>query len=516
MNEQAGIQAGTGGFDITVKGSTDLTGAVIASAADASQNTLTTGTLSFSDIQNSSNYNASSGGFSAGASYGNGGNNYATHGNTSGQNTGGGAPMLSQSASGSDSATTKKQRQRCRHDQRHPTTPSQQDLASLNRDTTNTNGTVAQTPDVNNLLNQQADMMSAASAAGEAVSKRIGDFASSQGWAEGSLNRALMQAAGAALVAELGGGNALGAAAGAGVASIAAGNLNELSTAIAGSNPTGNADINQALGNIVANVIATGAGAAVGGNAGAVSGSNVDLYNRQLHPQEKTLAQQIAAQTGGQYSAQDVANQLAQMGFSQNGVTESGAAATVEGATPPNDGTTWAKAGVDQNTGQTIWTQTLGAPNLALQALILQNTNGADVPLLQQYSSSPSGAQSASGSQGVSMGSSAGSICPGGNCGIAYGPLTPTMPSPATITDLGSTGLGIAAIWLPPPFDLAAVTGSAVLKSLNYLYSPPSSSAAIYDAGNAGVGAVLPQGQVVQTLFSLGTTLAQPYVVPSK
>ncbi|WP_338120121.1 hemagglutinin repeat-containing protein, partial [Paraburkholderia sacchari] len=54
VNEQAGINAGTGGFDINVKGNTDLTGAVITSEADASKNSLTTGTLSFSDIQNQS------------------------------------------------------------------------------------------------------------------------------------------------------------------------------------------------------------------------------------------------------------------------------------------------------------------------------------------------------------------------------------------------------------------------------------------------------------------------------
>jgi len=37
----------------------------------------------------------------------------------------------------------------------------------------------------------------------------------------------------------------------------------------------------------VSNVIATGAGAAVGGNAGAFEGYNVDRFNRQLHPEEK-------------------------------------------------------------------------------------------------------------------------------------------------------------------------------------------------------------------------------------
>ncbi|MGF6300845.1 hypothetical protein OKW43_000699 [Paraburkholderia sp. WC7.3g] len=106
-------------------------------------------------------------------------------------------------------------------------------------------------------------------------------------WKEGGTDRAMMQAAGAALVTGLAGGNATGGAAGAAIASIAAGQLNNLSDAIAGWNPTSNAAMNEALGNIVANAIATGAGAAVGGNAGAVSGYNVDLFNRQLHPDEK-------------------------------------------------------------------------------------------------------------------------------------------------------------------------------------------------------------------------------------
>jgi len=307
VNEQAGIQAGDGGFNINVKGNTDLKGAIIASDADASKNNLTTGTLTYSDIQNQSSYNAHSSGFSAGATTGDGGSNYSTHGPTSGKNAGGGAPMLSQNDSGSDSATTRSGISAGTinvTDSAHQT----QDVASLNRDTSNTNGTVAKLPDVNNILNNQADMMAAASAAGEAVSRRVGDFADSKlkeaqaagdqagidAWKEGGTARAEMQAAGGALVAGLAGGNALGGAAGAGIASIAAGKLNELSGAIAGSNPTGNADMNQALGNIVANAIATGAGAAVGGNAGAFSGYDVDRYNRQLHPEEKQVIKDLA------------------------------------------------------------------------------------------------------------------------------------------------------------------------------------------------------------------------------
>jgi filamentous hemagglutinin len=155
---------------------------------------------------------------------------------------------------------------------------------------------------VNNILNQQADQMQAAQAAGQAVAQRIGDYANAQEkatgdpeWAEGGNKRAAMQAAGAAIVAGLGGGaiSAVEGAAGAAIGSKMAGSLNQLSNSIAGSNPTGDANLNQALGNIVANVIATGAGAVAGG-AGSFSSSDVDRYNRQLHPEEKQVIKQLA------------------------------------------------------------------------------------------------------------------------------------------------------------------------------------------------------------------------------
>jgi hypothetical protein len=198
------------------------------------------------------------------------------------------------------------------------------------------------------------------------------------------------------------------------------------------------------------------------------------------------------------------------MAYSQNGSSESGAPATVMG-TPPADGTTWISAGVAAN-GQTVWTQSLGAANPSLQAFILQSTNGADVPLLQQYSASPQGAPPSTGSQGISMGSTVGSICPNGNCGIAYQSVS--MPTPDTLTDKGSTALALTSPWLPPPFDVAALVGSATLQSLNYLYSPPSRAAMLFSTMSALGGALLPQGPMVQTLFTLGTTAAQPYVAP--
>lgn len=69
VNEQSGILAGDGGFQVAVNGNTDLQGAVLASTAPAIQanrNSLTTETLTDSDIQNKANYEGKSSSFTAG------------------------------------------------------------------------------------------------------------------------------------------------------------------------------------------------------------------------------------------------------------------------------------------------------------------------------------------------------------------------------------------------------------------------------------------------------------------
>lgn len=67
--EQSGIKAGDGGFQVDVKGNTDLKGGVVASSDKAVQdnlNKLTTSTLTHSDIENHASYDASSVGLSGG------------------------------------------------------------------------------------------------------------------------------------------------------------------------------------------------------------------------------------------------------------------------------------------------------------------------------------------------------------------------------------------------------------------------------------------------------------------
>ncbi len=58
--EQTGIYAGEGGYQITVGKNTDLNGSVLASTADASKNKLDTGTLTWNNLENKADYKVSS------------------------------------------------------------------------------------------------------------------------------------------------------------------------------------------------------------------------------------------------------------------------------------------------------------------------------------------------------------------------------------------------------------------------------------------------------------------------
>ncbi|MBR8059786.1 hemagglutinin repeat-containing protein, partial [Burkholderia dolosa] len=310
VNEQAGIQAGEGGFNVNVKGNTDLTGAAIASTADPSKNTLTTGTLTYRDIQNHSTYNADSSGFSAGAGVGVTGKATGP-GSVSG--AGGVTPMISQSDSGSENATTRSGVSAGTINITNPTGQTQ-DLANLNRDTSNLNGTVSKTPDVQNLLDKQADTMNAAQAAGQVVAQGIGAYADmkqkeaqhaadaaklagdttaqaayqaeADSWDEGGTNRLYLHIAGGALIGGLGGGgvgSAAQGAAGAGLAALLADQTKQAANAVA------NATDSTLAGKVSGNLLIGALGGLVGGTAGAATASNVNLYNQWNHTDTDTL-----------------------------------------------------------------------------------------------------------------------------------------------------------------------------------------------------------------------------------
>ncbi|WP_414448931.1 hemagglutinin repeat-containing protein [Burkholderia sp. 22PA0099] len=310
VNEQAGIQAGSGGFDVTIKGNTDLKGAYIGSTADAAKNTLTTGSLTYSDIQNHSHYAANSNGFGAGVGVSSTGKAIGP-GSVSG--AGGVTPMISQSDSGDEDATTRSGVGAGTIDITNSARQTQ-DLTNLNRDTSDLNGTVSKTPDVQHLLDKQADVMNAAQAAGQVVAQGIGAYADTKqkeaqrvadaagiagdktaqaanqaeadSWNEGGTNRLYLHIAGGALIGGLGGGGIGSAAQGAAGAGLAA--LLADQTAQAAKEAAVATDSTLA-GKVSGNLLIGALGWMVGGTTGAATASNANLYNQWNHTDTDAL-----------------------------------------------------------------------------------------------------------------------------------------------------------------------------------------------------------------------------------
>ncbi|SAL04278.1 cell surface protein [Caballeronia ptereochthonis] len=192
-----------------------------------------------------------------------------------------------------------------------------QDVSTLSRDTSITNGTVSKLPDVNDVLGKQADLMNATAAAGEAVAKGIGQLADSKrdgaladakaayergdldamqsyldvadSWGESGSNRIALHVAGGGLIGGLGGGSIGGGAqgaAGAGMSAALADQTKRIADTIA--DGTGSELIGKFAGNTL-NVIG---GGIIGGPAGAAAASNVNLYNQWNDKKEGEAAKE--------------------------------------------------------------------------------------------------------------------------------------------------------------------------------------------------------------------------------
>ncbi len=294
VTEQSGIKAGDGGFQINVKGNTDLKGAVITStdrAAQDGRNSLNTATLTQSDIQNRDNHDAS--GFSIGISSSGGGS--AGMGSDKGSQSSTTQSGISQAAvTITDNA-------------------KQQDLtgktaaetvATLNRDAStdkNTSAALTRARDGNQLIADVQAQSQITAAFGANAAKQVGHYAGnkarelrSQGndaeakkWDEGGEYRVILHTAAGAL------GGGLQGAAGAAASATA---MAEIGKAI--DNMDVPAPVKQVLGAVAAAAIGT----AAGGGAGAAAAFNTDLNNRQLHPSEeqwlKSRAKDFAKKEG--------------------------------------------------------------------------------------------------------------------------------------------------------------------------------------------------------------------------
>jgi filamentous hemagglutinin len=266
VNQQSGLQAGDGGFQLQVDGNTTLNGGVISSsdtAVENRNNNLETTRIHTQDIQNRSRYSAESIGVSTGgAGYGH------------------------------DSDTEKS------------TTPAgisgiagHTDVRTGDQETGLKNNFDAQEVESDIQAQQQIT-----AEFGKNASKAVGDFADQQAkalrdklrelddpeqqqallekaqkWDEGGLYRVTAHAVVGGLSGDLDG--ALGSS----TAALAAPALNDLSQ-----------DLPEGVDKAVSTGIAVGLGMATGHIQGGVTALNEDLNNRQLHPTEEQWIQENA------------------------------------------------------------------------------------------------------------------------------------------------------------------------------------------------------------------------------
>ncbi|MES2951778.1 MAG: hemagglutinin repeat-containing protein [Pseudomonadota bacterium] len=195
---QSGIAAGTGGYDINVKGNTDLQGGAITSKASTDQNTLKTGSLTSSDLNNAQNTNSQSSSISlsySGSSSGlsNLANNVA---NNALANLGSGNGMP---ANGSQSGTTQSvispgtvtitgtgDTAKDANSNAQVATLTTRDAATANGSLTNTL-TLQQAQLIPGQMQTAAENTRAANLAGAAMDGMIGDIAQANGWEPGSV-----------------------------------------------------------------------------------------------------------------------------------------------------------------------------------------------------------------------------------------------------------------------------------------------------------------------------------------
>ena len=208
VTDQSGIYAGSEGFAIRVEKNTDLKGAVIDSQAPAEKNHLTTGTLTWEDIDNKADYKA--GGYGIG---------YSKGGNTK-LNEKGLMPTITPAVKGEAGNTTKagiaegtititdKDNQK-------------QDITKLNRDTKNGLNQLAQIFDKEDVKERQ-ELIGILSKEGN---KAIHKLAESKGWNEGSTEKVLAHGALGAILGDLSGGSALTGAMTGGVSEYVTGYL---------------------------------------------------------------------------------------------------------------------------------------------------------------------------------------------------------------------------------------------------------------------------------------------------
>ncbi|MCH7344727.1 hemagglutinin repeat-containing protein [Pelomonas sp. CA6] len=340
VSEQSGIKAGDGGFQLEVRGNTDLKGGVISSsqrAIEQGKNSLQTASLTASDLQNRDDYKASGYGVSGGlssklgdqssaqalgqmseadkaaakAGEKNAGPNVAPG---LGRASGSQGSVTQSGVSGAVITITNEAQQKALTGQDAATA-----VASLKREVTSEkdgSGALKKAWDGAQLMGEVQAQVQITQQALPRLAREIGDRMGSQaealrekarGLPDTDPNKKKLQdeaakydeggayrVAAHAVLGGLAGG--VGGALGAGGSAAAAQPLNELQAELQSqlANAGMGAEAAQGLAKLVTGAGAGLVGGALGGTAGAVVGANADFNNRQLHPQERNLIEKLA------------------------------------------------------------------------------------------------------------------------------------------------------------------------------------------------------------------------------
>ena len=260
VTDQSGIYAGTEGFDINVGENTDLKGGIISSEAEKDKNKISTGTLTYEDIQNKADYKAGSIGI-----------NVDTSKNAKNKDAGV-TPNIGVGAKDNAESVTKATVSESEieiRDKGH----QKQDLKDLNRDTQNSLNKLAEIFDKTKVEERQE----LAGLFGEIAYKAVGDLAIKNGWQEGSAEKNALHALVGGIMSELTNSGFLAGASGAMINEMIQDKLSDMFK----DNPAMHQWASALIGGVVAQVAADNA------QAGAGTASSGTKNNFLTHEQER-------------------------------------------------------------------------------------------------------------------------------------------------------------------------------------------------------------------------------------
>ncbi|WP_432444665.1 hemagglutinin repeat-containing protein [Rhizobium leguminosarum] len=271
VSEQSGIHAGTGGLDLNVEKQTTLVGSLITSQASATLNSISTGTLTVTDIDTHSTWKADT----YGGSIGTGGLSLAPPVKAGESETG-----KAYAAIGPNITIT-------------ITDPENQaqDRDTIRRDTNNTNTSLPGLPDLENILRDQYKTQADLQEAQKTMATLVGQIASELRdnaqspeeqalWDEGGAGRALLHAIGSGILGGVNGweGALKGALGGAATTLMAPAIYKLVRGMLKGTKYEGTQE-GEALAALIGASLAAGVGGVVGGGEGAAYGAANYQYN---------------------------------------------------------------------------------------------------------------------------------------------------------------------------------------------------------------------------------------------